>query len=117
MNAVDVEHAFASALGISEGQRNDVNDADYVRSGKPKHLATALAKVLPRLKQRATSLNESTQMKQWIDNSLDDLEGVQRAVAHPASTNEISQSACLELWSLSAISIRLIDIYMIERGS
>jgi hypothetical protein len=117
MNAVNIEHAFAHPLGIPEGQRNDVNDADYVRSGKPTHLATALAKVLPRLKQRAASLNESTQMKQWIDNSLNDLAGVQRAVAHPASTDEISQSACVELWSLSAISIRLIDIYMIERCS
>ena len=44
MTAVNVEHAFAGALGISEGQRGDVNDADYVRSGKIRHLADALAK-------------------------------------------------------------------------
>jgi hypothetical protein len=38
MRAVHIEHSFAHPLGISEGQRNDVNDADYVRSGKPSHL-------------------------------------------------------------------------------
>ena len=115
MRAVHIEHSFAHALGIPEGPRNDVNDADYVRSGKPSHLASALAKALPRLKKRAESLNESTQMKQWIDNSLGDLEEIQRSIANPAGAAEISRSACLELWSLSAVSVRLIDTYLTER--
>ena len=42
----DVEHSFAHALGIGEGQRNDVNDADYVRSGKLAHLARAISRRL-----------------------------------------------------------------------
>jgi len=116
MRAVNIEHSFAHPLGISEGQRNDVNDADYVRSGKPSHLAAALGKVLPRLKKRAEALNESTQMKQWIENSLQDLEEAHQSVVNPAAAAEISQSACLQLWSLSAVSVRLIDTYLTERG-
>lgn len=116
MRAVHIEHSFAHALGIPEGQRNDVNDADYVRSGKPSHLADALGRVLPRLKRRAEALSESTQMKLWIENSLGDLEGAHSSVAHPTAAAEISQSACFELWSLCAVSVRLIDTYLTERG-
>jgi len=116
MKAVNVEHAFAGALGISEGQRNDVNDADYVRSGKPRHLAEALAKTLPHLRKRADLLSESAPMKRWIEVSLSDLEDEYRAILHPASETDISGTACAQLWSLCAISIRLIEKYLVEAG-
>ncbi len=116
VDALHVEHSFAHALGIGEGQRNDVNDADYVRSGKLAHLARALKKALPRLKKRAQFLQDSSQMKAWIEFSIGDLEAVQNSVDKLDEMGQISQPACWELWSLSAVSIRLIDTYLTERG-
>jgi hypothetical protein len=116
MRAVNVEHAFAGALGIPEGQRDDVNDADYVRSGKLSHLTKAIAKTLPLLKKRAELLNDSDPMKRWVEVSLSDLEEGYRAISHPAAEKEITKGACIELWSLNAISIRLIDRYLAGAG-
>lgn len=116
MTAVDVEHCFAPALGISEGQRNDVNDADYVRSGKPGHLARALEKTVPRLRDRARGLDDTSEMKRWIKQATDGLEQVQQAALNSSAENEISNSACFQMWCLSAVSVRLIDRYLVEQG-
>ena len=116
MTAVDIEHAFAGALGISEGQRNDVNDADYVRSGKPRHLADALGKVLPRLKKRTELLPKSDPMKRWTEISLSELEEEYRGLSNPAGEAEISKTACFDLWSFCAIGVRLIDRFLAENG-
>ena len=51
-------------------------------------------------------------MKAWIEFSIGDLEAVQNSVDKLDEMGQISQPACWELWSLSAVSIRLIDTYL-----
>ena len=114
MDAVRIEHFFAHALGIELGKRGEVNDADYVRSGKPQYLAGALRKAQSRLKKRAESLDEADKMKMWIKQSIGDPEIVQDSIGK-STKDEISGSACLQLWSLPAISVNLIDSYLRER--
>jgi len=114
MDAVQVEHIFASALGIEIGKRGDVNDADLIRSGEAKYLIESLNKALGRLKKRAQSLQESDGMKMWLDHSIGDLQIVQDRIDNKQA--EISHPACFHLWCLSAISLNLIVAYLRERG-
>ena len=109
MDAVRAEHKFAYALGIEMGQRGDVNDADYIRSGKPEYLIKALDKVLGRLKQRAANLPSSDKLKVAIDNAIVDLQVVREFVEQ--IKDHISAPACLQLWYLAAISLDLIATY------
>jgi hypothetical protein len=112
MDAVRIEHFLAHALGIEVGKRGEVNDADYVRSGEPKYLVRALEKVLPRLKKRAGRLDDSDKMKMWIEHSIGDLSMTADSILKASDRNEISASACFQLWSLSATSVNLIDSYL-----
>jgi hypothetical protein len=91
MDAVRIEHFFAHALGIEEGKRGEVNDADYVRSGEPKYLVRALDEALPRLRKRAESLPESGHMKMWIDHSVGDMQIVQESISRLAASDGISE--------------------------
>lgn len=115
MDAVDVEHLFADALGIERGKRGDVNDADAIRVVKAKKLAKALDKTLTRLRKRAQSLPDSDKMKFWIEHSIGDLEMVRDSIdAGQAKIDD--HPSCFQLWRLSAVSVNLIDKYLEQRN-
>jgi hypothetical protein len=115
MDAVDVEHLFADALGIGRGKRGDVNDADAIRVVRARNLVKALDKALTRLKKRAESLSESDKMKFWIERSIADLGMVQDSI-DKAQAKVDDHPACFQLWCLSAVSLSLIDKYLRQRN-
>ena len=115
MDALRVENLFADALGIQRGKRGDVNDADAIRVVKAKYLVKALDKALSCLKKRAESLPDSDEIKIWIERSIGDLGTVQDSIDRVQAKVD-DHPACFQLWSLSAISLSLIDKCLRERN-
>lgn len=113
MDAVRIEHLFSGPLGVQMGKRGEPNDADFVRSGEPEYLTTALDEALIALKRRVAALEESDDMKMWIQHSMGDLEMVSESVKGKPS--EISHFACFQLWCFSATVLNLIHAYLIKK--
>ena len=112
MDAVRAEHLFAGPLGIEVGMRDDVNDADRIRSQKPGLLAEAIAKALKVLQKRADKLPSSDRLEVTLRHSITELTEVKEFIER--SKDHISGPACNQLWYLSAICLNLIDSYLPE---
>lgn len=104
MDAVQIEHDFAYALGIKVGHRGDVNDADFIRASKVEYLRAAVSKACSALRERLVNLEDEDIGKE-LEIAIDALDATYTSLQ---SAGIDKTPICFALWSAAAVTMRLI---------